>query len=125
MIQTVLTWLRGYPGLEGLQPEHLGPCPGDAGLFFRGLTLESSRQDLLGRKFHRKSLEFYLERHCAGDSGTLWLREFSRWAEANPPVLGDESILHCRQGQVVARDETGIQRCRLQLYFEFTETLEA
>lgn len=124
MIQTVLSWLRGYPGLEQLRSEALGSEPGSAGLFFRGLTLQRGYRDLLGREFRRRRLEFYLERHCAGDSGTQWLQEFSCWAEANAPALGENSSLTCSQGQLIHCDETAISRCRLQLTFEFTQVTD-
>ena len=120
MIQTILGWLRTYPGLENLQQEGLGSGPDAAGLFFRGLTLQRSYRDLLGREFRRRRLECYLERHCTGDSGTLWMENFSRWAEANGPSLGEDTRLHCSQGQLIRGDETGMTRCRLQLVFEFT-----
>ena len=123
MIQTVLTWLRSYPGLEQLQPEALGANPGEAGLFFRGLTLVKTQKDILGGRLRRKRLEFYLERNCPEDPCTLWMQGFTAWAEANAPSLGEGSDLICSQGQMIRRDETGLARCRVTLTFEFTQRL--
>ena len=123
MTQTVLSWLRSYPGLEDLQPEALGAKPGAAGLFCRGLTLMKRQEDILGGELRRKRLEYYLERNCPEDPGTLWLEEFTVWAEANAPVLGEESVFSCGQGQLICRDETGPARYRVTLTFEFTRRL--
>lgn len=121
MTDTVLQWLRGYPGLETLQPETLGHKPGSAGLFCRGLTLLSRSTDILGREFRRQRLEFLLQRHSTGTDDPGWLLELTRWAHTTAPTLGQNTVLSCGKGRLIRGDANSIRRYELQITFEFTQ----
>ena len=121
MTDTVLQWLRSYPGLETLQPETLESKPGSAGLFCRGLTLLGRATDILGRETRRQRLEFLLQRHSTGCNDPGWLLDLTRWAHSTAPALGQDTVLICGKGRLVRGDATGIRRYELQITFEFTQ----
>ena len=121
MTNTVLRWLRGYPGLETLRPEALEPTPGSTGLFCKGLTLLRRRSDITGRELRRQRLDFLLLRHCTGDAGAQWLLDFTPWAQATAPALGRDSVFSCGKGRLIRDDGQGVSRYELQLSFEFTQ----
>lgn len=121
MTNTVLSWLRGYPGLENLRPEALDMYPGSTGLFCKGLTLLRRNTDILGREFRRQRLDFLLLRHCTGDSGAQWLLDFTPWAHSTAPVLGQDGVFSCGKGRLIRADDQGVSRYELQLTFEFTQ----
>ena len=121
MQQTVFSWLRSYPSLASLERESLSGTPGSAGLFTGGSTLLRRRSDITGRETRRRRLRFTLQRHCTGDSGPQWLEDFSRWAEATAPALGEDPLFSCGKGQLIRADAEGISRYSIELTFEFTQ----
>ena len=121
MIQTVHSWLSGYPGLESLKQEHLAAAPGSAGLFCQGQQVLRENTDILGNVVRRVQLRFLLAVHCCEASTPQRLLDLDRWAQQSAPTLGQMQTLRCQKGRLVRADAQGTARYETEIIFEFTE----
>ena len=113
MNQQILHWLRLQPGWEQTTLDHLGPDPGDTGLFPLGLQVLQRSQDILGNEKRRCRAEFTLA--AIGAEGP----------PAEPgletlPHFGENQTAQLRLGRMVRRDKNGIARWEIKLRVEFT-----
>lgn len=130
MLETVKNWLQTYPGWEGIQVDYLDAAPGNSGLYPRGLTEISSREDVLGNKTVRYRCAFLLRKAAAtGEDNGHWLLEFQQWvAKQNAtglvPEFGDEQkteTVRAFDGRLDSHAQVGCALYTAQLTVEFTK----
>ena len=114
MTNEILQWLRGLPGLSGLEWEHLAPTAGAAGLFCRGRELVWERRDIQGGIRCRYRLELTLSLHTHRET-------FLDLDLQNPPQLGLDQTVRLEQGRIVKDDGLGLPRREARLIFEYTK----
>jgi len=117
MQNTVLTWLKGIPGLEGLRLETLDAAPGACGLFCQGLKELGRRQDILGTVQCRRCLTFKLCLHSASREVPDFFLELDT---AHAPVLGQDQTVAVTQGGLHRDAGSGICRYEATITFTFT-----
>jgi len=67
MLDVMKAWLETFPQWEGvLQFDYADSVPGNTGLYPRGFTELSSREDVLGGRKSRFSCAFTLRKAAAG-----------------------------------------------------------
>ena len=119
MENTVLTWLRGLPGLEKLQPESLEAKAGAAGLFCQGQKILAQSRNIWGDVQYRKSLTFKLCLHSLSRSVPDF---FLKLDTANAPILGEDQTVAVTGGHLTKDDGRGL--CRFEATVTFTFTSE-
>jgi len=120
MLETLLSWLRGIPGLQDMTAEYLGPEEGAAGLFCRGREVLWQRRDILGALTCRQRAVFLLSIRSPDPallSLTLTVEpEFRSIA----PVFGLDQTLKLEQGRTVRNDGGGLPVIEARLTLEYT-----
>lgn len=116
MIQKILSWLRGLPGLGTVQPEVLEPYPGSAGLFCQGLRELGRSTDILGNATRRCRLELVVAIH---DTGTAIPQALLELSCADAPILGANQQVQISQGRLVRAEGDGLRRYEARIYFEY------
>ena len=116
MIQQILSWLRGLPGLSAVQPEALEPYPGSAGLFCQGLRELGRSADILGNATRHCRLELVLAIH---DTGTAVPQALLELSCAGAPILGSRQQVNITQGRLVRADGDGLRRYEARIIFEY------
>ena len=117
MTNEILQWLRGLPGLAGLEWERLGPGAGSAGLFCRGRELVWERRDIQGGIRRRYRLELTLSLHTDRET-------FLDLDLRNPPQLGLDQTVRLEQGRIVKDDGLGLPRREAKITFEYPQKEE-
>ena len=131
MLEEVMNWLQTFPLWEGtLQVDYADAIPGNTGLYPRGITELSRREDVLGNVTVRCSWGFALQRAALpGEENARWLMEFQNWVADQDrlglaPKLGDDP-LHERmgafEGRLHDRSQAGSGRYTVMLTAEFTK----
>ncbi len=90
MNDIIFNWLKGYPGLELLQRQQVDAVPGGCGLYFRGVTVEDSRCNLLGATQKRKTLHFRLNRYGDRVESPIFFLMLEQWVQTNAQQLGSD-----------------------------------
>ncbi len=130
MLETVKTWLQTYPGWEGIQLDYVDALPGNSGLYPRGITELSSREDVLGNKTVRYRCTFLLRKTAAaGEDNARWLLDFQQWvalqdAMGLSPQFGDEpkrQRIRALEGRLDSHTQVGSAMYTAQLTVEFTK----
>ena len=131
MLERVCSWLQTFPLWEGtLQVDYADEIPGSTGLYPRGLTELSRREDVLGNVAVRCRCGFLLRRcACPGEDNARWLMEFQTWvADQNrlglAPQFGDDpkqERIRAFDGRIYDRAQAGSGRYTVILTAEFTK----
>ena len=131
MLEKMKQWLQTFPLWEGtLQLDYADDVPGNAGLYPKGMTELSCREDVLGNRNYRYSYTFTLRRAAAtSEENAHWLLEFQRWVAEQSrlgmaPAFGDEprsERLRAFEGKLDTHTQTGCALYTVQLYAEFTK----
>ena len=131
MLDTVINWLRTCPQWEGaLQVDYAEHAPGNTGLYPRGLTELSRREDVLGNVKSRFSWAFLIRRAALpGEENARWLMDFQAWVAEQDrlglaPKFGDEpntERLRAFDGRLHSRLQTGSGLYTVMLTAEFTK----
>ena len=131
MLERVCSWLQTFPLWEGtLQVDYADEIPGSTGLYPRGLTELSRREDVLGNVAVRCSWGFALQRAALpGEENARWLMEFQTWvADQNrlglAPQFGDDpkqERIRAFDGRIYDRAQAGSGRYTVMLTAEFTK----
>lgn len=131
MLDELKRWLQTFPRWEGmLQLDDCEAVPGNNGLYPRGMTELSRRQDVLGNVKIRYSHTFTLRRAAAaGEENARWLLDFQNWVadqarKGLAPQFGDEpqsERLRAFEGRMQERTQAGCALYTVQLYAEFTK----
>lgn len=131
MLETMKQWLQTYPKWEGtLQFDYADAVPGNSGLYPRGMTELSRREDVQGNCKTRYSCTFILRR-AAGQSqeNAQWLLDFQNWVMEQDrlglaPKFGDEpktERLRAFEGRLDTHKQVGSSMYTVQLSAEFTK----
>ena len=130
MLETVKTWLQTYPGWEGIQLDYVDTLPGNSGLYPRGITELSAREDVLGNKQVRYRSEFLLRKATGGSQeDARWLLDFQQWVARQDamgliPQFGDEpktERVRAFAGRLDSHKQVGSALYTVQLTVEFTK----
>ena len=134
MLDTLTQWLRAYPKWEGtLQLDYAEHVPGSSGLYPRGITELSRREDVLGNVSIRYSCLFLLRR-AAGtrEENARWLLDFQNWVAEQDrlglaPKFGNEpktERLRAFDGRLDSHTQAGSSLYTVHICAEFTKLYE-
>ena len=134
MLDSMRQWLETFPRWEGtLQLDYVDAAPGSTGLYPRGLTQLSRREDVLGNVAVRYRCSFLLRR-VAGQSeeNARWLLDFQNWVMEQDrlglaPSFGDvpgTQRLQASEGKLESCKQVGSALYTVQLSVEFTKFYE-
>ena len=134
MLDTLRQWLQTFPQWDSvLQLDYAEDVPGNSGLYPKGMTELSRREDVLGNLKVRYSCLFVLKRAAApGEENARWLLHFQNWvAEQNrlglAPKFGDEpptERLRAYEGKLDKHAQAGSALYTVQLSAEYTKIYE-
>lgn len=134
MLEAMKVWLQTFPKWEGvLQFDYADSVPGNAGLYPRGITELSSREDVLGNRKSRFSCAFVLRRVAGGSQeNAQWLLDFQNWVMEQDrlglaPKFGDEPAserIRAFEGRLDSHKQVGSAFYTVQLTAEFTKLFE-
>ena len=134
MLEVMEQWLRTYPRWNGtLQFDYADSVPGNTGLYPRGITEISCREDVLGNRKTRLSCAFTLRRAGAGGKeNAQWLLDFQNWVMEQDrldlaPKFGDEpqnERIRAFEGRLESHKQVGSSVYTVQLTAEFTKIFE-
>ena len=131
MLDKVMNWLQTFPLWAGtLQVDYADAIPGNTGLYPRGITELSRREDVLGNVTVRCSWGFALQRAALpGEENARWLMEFQNWVAEQDrlglaPKFGDDpkyERIRAFEGRLQDRAQAGSGRYTVMLTAEFTK----
>ena len=131
MLERVCSWLQTFPLWEGtLQVDYADAIPGSTGLYPRGITELSRREDVLGNVTVRCSWGFALQRAALpGEENARWLLDLQNWVMEQErlgltPKFGDDpktERLRAQEGKLNNSFQTGSGLYTVQLTAEFTK----
>lgn len=131
MLETMQAWLQTFPKWEGvLQLDYADSIPGNTGLYPKGMTELSSREDVLGNRKTRLSCLFTLRRAAvAGEKNARWLLDLQNWVMEQDrlglaPKFGDEpenERIRAFEGRLDSHKQVGSAFYTVQLAVEFTK----
>lgn len=134
MLEELTLWLQTFPKWEGvLQFDYADSVPGNTGLYPRGLTELSSREDVLGRRKSRLSWTFALRKAAlGGQKDAQWLMDLQNWVMEQDrlglaPKFGDEpdsERIRAFEGKLDRHNQVGSAFYTVQLTVEFTKIFE-
>ena len=134
MLETMKQWLQTFPGWEGtLQLDYADAVPGNGGLYPRGITELSRREDVRGNCKTRYSCLFTLRRIAArSQENAQWLLDLQKWVaeqdrQGLAPKFGDEpksERLRAFEGRLDSHTQAGSALYTVQLRAEFTKLYE-
>ena len=134
MLEQMRKWLQTFPQWEGvLQFDYADGVPGNSGLYPRGITELSSREDVLGNRKSRYSCAFILRRVAGGSrENAQWLLDFQNWVMEQDrlglaPKFGDEprsERIRAFEGKLDTCHQVGSNLYTVQLTAEFTKLFE-
>lgn len=134
MLEELTLWLQTFPKWEDvLHFDYADSVPGNTGLFPRGITELSCRQDVLGNRKSRLSCGFILRRAAAGSrENAQWLLDFQNWVMEQDrlgltPKFGDEpesQRIRAFEGRLDTHKQVGCAFYTVQLTVEFTKIFE-
>ena len=133
MLTKICAFLARAPAMQGLTLEigNVGPAPGTAGLWARGVTVLARRENLLGTVTQRCRAEFTL-RLClplTNAENAARLLELQQWVAAESaahraPMFGNtdtaHEVLRAEQGRMERADAGGTAIYIMRLQAEYT-----
>ena len=134
MLDVMKTWLETFPlWKDVLHFDYADSVPGNTGLYPRGITELSSREDVLGNRKSRISCTFTLRRAASGgQENAQWLLDFQNWVMEQDrlglaPKFGDEpqnERIRAFEGRLDSHKQVGSAFYTVQLTVEFTKLFE-
>ena len=134
MLNKMKLWLASFPGWEEqLSIDYADGVPGNSGLYPRGITEISRREDVLGNVAVRCACVFTLRRSaCPGEESARWLLDLQNWVMEQErlglaPKFGDDpktERIRAYEGKLDKSFQTGTGLYTLQLRAEFTKFYE-
>ena len=118
MNEQILSWLR-LCMLPGLQPEHLGPCEGDAGLFCRGREVLKEHRDILGRRICRQKAVYAVALRTEDPKILDVILALEPEIVRTAPLFSQDQKIYLEKGRT-AKDSGGIPVREFQLTVEYT-----
>lgn len=134
MLEKMTSWLKTFPQWEGsIHVDFLEGLPGDNGVYPRGITELSRREDVLGNVKVRCRYDFLLRRSVvSGEENARWLLEFQNWVMEQDrlglaPRFGDEpktERIRAEEGRLESHSQVGSALYTVRLQAEFTKIYE-
>ena len=134
MLEKMKSWLQTFPLWEGsIQVDFLDGQPGNAGLYPRGITELSRREDVLGNAKVRCRYDFLLRKTALGsEENARWLLAFQNWVMEQDrlglaPRFGDEpktERIRAEEGKLDSNAQVGSVLHTIRLQAEFTKIYE-
>ena len=131
MLEKMITWLQTFPQWEdSIQIDFLQARPGSSGLYPKGLTELSRREDVLGNLTLQCRCDFLLRKNAGiREENARWLLEFQRWVMEQDrmglaPKFGDapkSERVRVSDGQLQSLSQTGSALYTVKLWTEFTK----
>ena len=131
MLEKMVAWLQTFPRWEGtVQIDCLDALPGDTGLYPKGLTELSRREDVQGNLWVHCRHDFILRRNASASADNArWLLDFQDWVMEQErlglaPKFGDDpktERIRAISGQLHSHAQVGSALYSVQLYAEFTK----
>lgn len=131
MLESLAKWLRTFPEWEdSIRIDYVDAAPGSTGLYPKGLTELSRREDVLGNLTVRCRYDFLL-RKMAGQSeeNARWLLDFQTWVMEQDrlglaPKFGDDpknEKIRAFEGQLQSNSQVGSAMYTVRISAEFTK----
>lgn len=130
-LEKVSQWLQTFPEWTGsLTVDYADAVPGNTGLYPKGMTELSRREDVLGNVRVRCQYAFCLRRVAAPDiENAQWLLSLQQWVQQQAirglaPVFGDEpheERIRAFDGKLQQRAQVGSEHYTVMLTVEFTK----
>lgn len=134
MLEKMRTWLERFPGWENnLLIDYVDAVPGSTGLYPRGLSELSRREDVLGNVTVRCRWEFLLRRAAGSrEENARWLMDLQNWVMEQDrlgltPVFGDDprtQRVRAFEGRLDSQKQVGSSLYTVRLTAEFTKHYE-
>ena len=134
MLESMKAWLETFPLWDGvLQFDYADSLPGNTGLYPKGMTELSCKEDVLGNRKTRLCCGFTLRRSGAGgQKNAQWLLDFQNWVMEQDrlglaPKFGDEPSkerIRAFEGRLDRHKQVGNNFYTVQLTVEFTKNFE-
>ena len=131
MLEKMITWLQTFPQWEdSIQIDFLQARPGSSGLYPKGLTELSRREDVLGNLTLQCRCDFLLRKNAGiREENARWLLEFQQWVMEQDrmglaPKFGDapkSERIRVSDGQLQSLSQTGSALYTVKLWTEFTK----
>ena len=131
MLETFTRWLQTFPAWEdSIQIDFVDARPGSTGLYPKGLTELSRREDVLGNLTVRCRYDFLLRKVGGnGEENARWLLQFQNWVMEQDrlglaPKFGDDpksERIRASEGQLHSHAQVGSTLYTVQLSTEFTK----
>ena len=131
MLEKMITWLQTFPQWEdSIQIDFLQARPGSSGLYPKGLTELSRREDVLGNLTLQCRCDFLLRKNAGiREENARWLLEFQQWVMEQDrlglaPKFGDapkSERIRVADGQLQSLSQTGSALYTVKLWTEFTK----
>ena len=131
MLEKMITWLQTFPQWEdSIQIDFLQARPGSSGLYPKGLTELSRREDVLGNLTLQYRCDFLLRKNAGiREENARWLLEFQQWVMEQDrmglaPKFGDapkSERIRVSDGQLQSLSQTGSALYTVKLWTEFTK----
>ena len=131
MLEKMVNWLQTFPRWEDtVKIDYVDAVPGNTGLYPKGLTELSRREDVQGNLMVRCRYDFLL-RKAAGQSeeNAGWLLDFQNWVMGQErlglaPQFGDDpktERIRATAGQLHSLTQVGSALYTVALQAEFTK----
>jgi len=131
MLEKMITWLQTFPKWEdSICIDYVDAQPGSTGLFPKGLTELSRREDVLGNLVVRCRCSFLIRRNAGrSEENARWLLEFQNWVMEQDrlglaPKFGDDpktERFRAFDGQLHSHAQAGSAMYTVLLSTEFTK----
>ena len=128
-LELMENWLRQFPQWDcgKVYIDSTDGIPGNAGLFPKGLTEVSRKQDVTGRTTSvcRITFDLIFVRAEEQEKNALWLLELQQWIQqesGNAPQFGDDAQsqrIWAQQGNLRKAKQTGTVHYGVTLTVEF------
>ena len=134
MLEKMVKWLQNFPDWEdSIQIDSVDERPGNVGLYPKGLTEISRREDVLGNLQIRYRFDMLLRKNAGkSEENARWLLAFQAWVMEQDrlglaPRFGDDpkqEHIRVTEGQLQSLSQVGSALYTVKLWAEFTKIYE-
>ena len=131
MLEKLTQWLQTFPQWEdSIRIDFVDARPGSTGLYPKGLTEISRREDVLGNLQVRCRLDMILRKNAGrSEENAKWLLQFQNWVMEQDrlgltPKFGDDpksERIRASEGQLQSQNQVGSALYTVKLLAEFTK----
>lgn len=123
MMEQICQWIASFPGFADYRfsIDRLDSGCHDAGVFFKGMQVLDRQADITGATVTRRRLSLSVLLTAAeGENLADAILEFSPWAEANAPYLGQRQRVSVAKGGIRINDGKGVATYELAIDLDYT-----